>query len=107
MIPRKNSKNALKKELAILNDNKKNLQEIFSEAKKNAKYLNSATSNLIKSIDADKIAKKELENLNHALNEMVLHLNENPSREEAEGIKSSIKNFTNATRRVSNVIDIK
>lgn len=105
--PKKEFKNALKKELAILNDNKKNLQEIFSEAKKNAKYLNSATSNLIKSIDADKIAKKELENLNHALNEMVLHLNENPSREEAEGIKSSIKNFTNATRRVSKVIDIK
>lgn len=104
--PKKQVNVCVRKVLADLNDNKKNLQEIFSATKKDAKHLNKAISKTIKSVDVDKVAKKELENLNHALNEMVLRLNENPSKEEVDGIKSSIKNFTNATRRVSKVIDL-
>lgn len=47
-----------------------------------------------------------MENLNHALNEMVLKLNDTPMKEEIEGIKEAIRNFTNATRRVSKVIPL-
>lgn len=96
----------LRKVLGDLNDNKKNLAEIFGATKRDAKHLNKSIAMAVKSADVDHKAKKELENLNHALNEMVLKLNDTPMKEEIEGIKDSIRNFTNATRRVSKVIPL-
>ena len=96
----------IRKVLGDLNDNKKNLAEIFGATKKDAKHLNKSIAMAIKSTDVENKVKKELEHLNHALNEMVLKLNDKPMKEEVEGIKESIRNFTNATRRVSKVIDL-
>ena len=96
----------VRKVLGDLNDNKKNLAEIFGATKKDAKHLNKSIAMAVKSTDVDDKAKKELENLNHALNEMVLKLNDTPMKEEIEGIKEAIRNFTNATRRVSKVIPL-
>ena len=99
-------KNCVRKVLGDLNNEKLNLSEIFHSVKKDSKHLNNAIAKAVKSAEFDKIAKKELENLNHATNEMVLNLNDKPMKEEVENIKQSIKNFTNATRRTSKVIEL-
>jgi hypothetical protein len=104
--PKKQVNICVRRVLGDLNNNKKGLSDIFKDTKKDAKHLNKAIHRAIKDVDVDKIAKKELENLSHSLNDMVLRLNDNPSRDEVEEIKSSIKNFTGATKRVSKVMDL-
>jgi len=96
----------VRKVLGDLNDNKVSLQEIFHNVKRDSKHLNNTVVKAVKSAEFDKTAKRELENLNHALNELVLKLNDNPMKEEIAGIKEAIKNFTGATRRVSKVVDL-
>jgi len=96
----------IRKVLGDLNDTKKSLSGIFKSVKRDSKHLNRSLNQAIKSEEFDNTAKSELTNLTHALNEMVLKLNETPGKDEVEGIKDAIRNFTGATRRVSKHIDL-
>ena len=91
--------------LGGLNANDKSLKEIFRDVKHDAKHLNRVISRAIHTKHFGH-AKKELEGLGHALNELSLKLNDTPAKEEIEGIKAAIKQFTGAVRDTSRVIDL-
>ncbi len=94
----------VRKVLGDLNDRVGSITDIFKNVKRDHKYANRAITNALKSENVDKHAKIELEKLNHSMNEMVLKL-DNPSRDNVESIKNSIRNFTNATAKTSKFID--
>lgn len=96
---------AVRKVLGDLNDTKGSLADIVKNVKRDHKHANKAIVKAMKNTELGKSANAELENLNNALNELVLKLNATPAKEEVENIKNAIKNFTNATKRTSKFID--
>lgn len=94
----------VRKVLGDLNDRAGSIKDIFKNVKRDHKYANKAITNALKSENVDKHAKIELENLSHSMNDMVLKL-DNPSKDNVESIKNSIRNFTSATAKTSKFID--
>lgn len=88
-----------------LNAADKPVKDIFRDVKHDAKHLNRVVSRAIHTKNF-KHAKKELENLGHALNELTLKLNDTPVKGEIQGIKDAIKHFTGAVKDTSKVIDL-
>jgi len=103
----------LKKELSMgirrilgdLNSNDMSWKEIFEGVKKDGKGLSKTLSRAIKTKDFS-YAKRELEGLGHALNELTMQLDGTPASGQVSKIKDSIKNFAKSSKAVSKVIDL-
>jgi hypothetical protein len=91
--------------LGGLNSADKPLKDIFRDVKHDAKHLNRVITRAIHTKNFSH-AKRELEGLGHALNDLSLKLNDTPLKNEVQGIKDAIKHFTNAVRDTASVIDL-